>query len=168
MAVGVRNWPLSNSLWIFFTTTGVAAGGGGGGGGGGGATRNVISCCRGNASVKIKGNNTRTPIRQIWSTNEIRVVAPCLVLSLPPILRGCLQTWPVLRRTLRLLRHRVSVFCSHKPQAVASQLRNLRHLARASRRPPQTGEPKYTPRKLVRHQTATHILVYARTAPPTP
>ena len=44
--------------------TGAAAGGGGGGGGGGGATRNVISCCRGNASVKIKGNNTRTPSQQ--------------------------------------------------------------------------------------------------------
>src|ERR1035438_9450150 len=84
MAVGVRNWPLSNSLWSFFTIRTSAAGGGGGGGGGGGATRKVISCCRGNASVKIKGNNTRTPISRIWSTNESRVVFPRLLLNLPP------------------------------------------------------------------------------------
>src|SRR5579862_8003913 len=48
--VGVRNWPLITSLWIF-TTLGAAAGGGGGGGGGGGATRKVINCVFGSASV---------------------------------------------------------------------------------------------------------------------
>src|SRR5208283_934045 len=84
IAVGVRNWPLSNSVWGFVICTGTAAGGGGGGGGGGGATRNVISCCLGSASVKINGNNTRTPINKICSTNEMAVVAPRFVLSLPP------------------------------------------------------------------------------------
>src|ERR1700678_2491881 len=83
MAVGVRSWPLSNSLCTLTTCTGAAAGGGGGGGGGGGAVISVISCLVGSASVKINGNSTRTPRKRNSRMNEMTVVAPRLVLSLP-------------------------------------------------------------------------------------
>src|SRR6201997_5823429 len=67
-----------------FTVLTGAAAGGGGGGGGGGATRNVISCCLGNASVNISGSKTRTPTNSACKMNEIVVVAPRFVFSRPP------------------------------------------------------------------------------------
>ena len=54
------------------------------GGGGGGATRNVISCCLGSASVKIRGIRTMTPIRPISRMIAKVVVRPRFVFSLPP------------------------------------------------------------------------------------
>src|ERR1700758_1796132 len=68
----------------FTVFIGVAAAGGGGGGGGGGATRNVINCCFGRASVKTSGRITRIPTRATWKMKETKVVAPRLVLNLPP------------------------------------------------------------------------------------
>src|SRR5581483_9447475 len=83
--VGVRNSPLMMSVCTTLTTRwGTAAGGGGGGGGGGGATRNVINCCLGRASVQSSGIRMRMPTRATCRTNEIVVVIPRFVLSLPP------------------------------------------------------------------------------------
>ena len=98
MAVGVRNWPLSSSLCIFTICTGATAGGGGGGGGGGGAVSIVISCLVGNASVKISGNNTKIPRNKNSNMKEITVVAPRLVLSLPPDSTRLSSNIPVLPR----------------------------------------------------------------------
>src|SRR5258708_14815504 len=97
------------------TRTGAAAGGGGGGGGGGGATRNVMSCCFGNASVKISGSRTRTPTSNACNTNEIAVVAPRLVLSLPPdSIRLSSNIGFSLQQTPRILRHQPAHLCSRK------------------------------------------------------
>src|SRR5438270_4427603 len=92
---------------------GTAAGGGGGGGGGGGATRKVINCCLGKASVNNSGNRTRTPTRKNWKIKEIKVVAPRLVLSLPPDsirLSSNIRFLPA--QTLRILRHHPPLVCS--------------------------------------------------------
>src|SRR6266446_5968496 len=92
---------------------GVAAAGGGGGGGGGGATRNVINCVLGKASVYRSGMRIRTPSRIICKTNENNVVAPRLVLSLPPDsirLSSNIRFSPT--QTLRTLRHRSCPLCS--------------------------------------------------------
>src|ERR1700751_5373601 len=112
--VGVRSWPLTRSLWICFTIlTGAAAGGGGGGGGGGGATRTVISCCLGSASVKTSGIKTSTPINSSCKMNEIVVVAPRFVLSLPPdSIRLSSNIGFSLQRTLPILRHQTFLLCS--------------------------------------------------------
>src|SRR4029077_1805987 len=108
------SWPLTRSLWICLTTrTGAAAGGGGGGGGGGGATRKVISCVLGSAFVKISGISTRTPTSNACKTNEIAVVAPRFVLSLPPdSIRLSSNIGFSVDQTLRILRHRTFPVCS--------------------------------------------------------
>src|SRR6267142_6017620 len=92
---------------------GVAAAGGGGGGGGGGATRKVINCVLGKASVYRSGMRIRTPSRSICKTKENNVVAPRLVLSLPPDsirLSSNIRFSPA--QTLRTLRHRSYPLCS--------------------------------------------------------
>src|SRR5437899_557336 len=70
---------VSTTLTIF-----TAAGGGGGGGGGGGAARNVIVIALGNASVNISGIRIIMPTITASRMNEMKVILPRLVLSLPP------------------------------------------------------------------------------------
>ena len=148
MAVGVRSWPLSNSLWIFFTMTGAAAGGGGGGGGGG-ATSIVISCWVGRASVKINGNKTRTPSSRISNTNDRAVVAPRLVLSLPPDSTRLSSNIPVLRRTLLLLRHRHPSICARKTNCSCRFLGPGETIC-SEDNCSEKREPKYTPQQATR------------------
>src|ERR1700683_3937592 len=86
-----------------------AAAGGGGGGGGGGATRNVINCCFGRASVKIRGIKTIRPINPTSRMIAKVVVLPRLVFNLPPDSRRLSSNINVPpTQSLRELRHRLT------------------------------------------------------------
>src|SRR5260370_1330177 len=86
---GAISFPASNWRGITLTIFGGAgAGGGGGGGGGGGATRKLVSCARGNVSVKISGIRIPTQTIKHWPPHDRPTLHGFCVFA-GPSTKGC-------------------------------------------------------------------------------